>query len=444
VANLKKMGGPALPFQGPFSFSCQFVDPAPRIYKISSLKVVMGDNDGSGWVELNLAKQRPKVTAAMSLQKIDLRPLLVKAEKKDTAKGPPAKPDKKRDKVFSSEPWSLDALKLIDADIKIRDSQCLLPRFALNDMTVDILLKNGNLTIEPIKFMVGGGSANGRLNLHSQDKPSSLAMELKIDQLDLGPMLDELGYQRTLEGTLDTDIMLSGSGNSLADFMAGLNGGISIVMKDGQVASKHLHLLQNILGTNVLRLINPFKKKETQTKVNCFINNINIKNGLAECKLLLDTDQTSIFGAGDVNLRTEKLNLGIKPVPKKGYGHDSVAKISFSFKELSQPFELGGTLAHPSLALDPTRTFVMLGKAVGAVVLGPYGIAAFFADISLGKKDACLVALKALEKKNKVKSGKKPEEEKTEKEPDESQTGTEEEKSKESNGFFRKLFRREK
>ena len=302
-------------------------------------------------------------------------------------------------------------------------------------MTVDILLKNGNLTIEPIKFMIGGGSANGRFNLGSQDKPSSLAMEMKIDQLDLGPMLDELGYQRTLEGTLDADVTLAGSGKSLADLMAGLNGRISLVMNDGQVASNYFNLLQRILGTNVLQMINPFKTKETQTKVNCFINDINIKDGLAECKLLLDTDQTSIFGVGGVDLRTEKLDLGLKPVPKKGYGHDSVAKVSFSFKELSQPFELGGTLAHPSLALDPTRTFFMLGKAAGAVVLGPFGIAAFFADVSLGKKDPCFESLKALKIK---------EEEKTDKEPDDSKTGTDKEKGKESNGFFRKLFRREK
>ena len=403
----------------------------------------MGDSDSSGWVELNLAKQRPKVTAALSSQKMDLRPLLVKVEEKGTAKGTPAKSDKKRDRVFSSEPWSLDALKRVDADIKIRDKQVLLPRLALDDMTVDILLKNGNLTIEPIRFMIGGGSASGRFNLCSQDKPSSLAMEMKIDQLDLGPMLDELGYQQTLEGTLNADITLAGSGNSLADLMAGLNGRISIVMMDGQVASEYLYVLQDILGTDVLGLVNPFKKKETQTKVNCSINDINVKDGLAECKLLLDTDQTSIFGVGDVDLRTEKLNLGIKPVPKKGYGLDSVATVGFSFKELSQPFELGGTLAHPSLALDPTRTLFILGKMAGAVALGPFGIAAFFADVSLGKKDPCLEALKALEKKDKVKSGKKPEEEKkTDKESDDSKAGTDKEKDKESNGFFRKLFRR--
>jgi hypothetical protein len=35
----------------------------------------------------------------------------------------------------------------------------------------------------------------------------------------------------------------------------------------------------------------------------------------------------------------------------------------------------------------------VIGKMAGALALGPVGIAAFFADVSVGKKDACAVAL---------------------------------------------------
>jgi uncharacterized protein involved in outer membrane biogenesis len=413
LANLKKLGGPELPFQGPFNLSGWFVDPAPKIYKISSLKILIGDNDGSGSMELDLTKKRPKATIDMSSQKIDLRPLFVKIKKKDAAKGPASMSDKKKDKVFSSKQWSLDGLNLFDAHITVRPKQVLLRTLAFNDMRVDISLKSGNLSVQPIQFTIGGGSANGRFNLRSQDEPPSLDMALKVDQLDLGPMLDQLGYKRTLEGTLDTNITLTGRGNSLAQLMAGLNGRITLVMEDGQADSKYLDLVQRILGTDVLRLINPFKKKDPQTQVNCSVNDIHIKDGLAECKLLLDTDQTSTFGAGNVELGTEALDLRIKPVPKKGYGPDSVGKISFSFKELSQPFRLGGTLAQPSLALDTTGTIFFLGKFAGALaLLGPIGIAAFFADVSLGKKNPCIEALKALDEEGKIKSGRKPEEKK--------------------------------
>jgi hypothetical protein len=147
------------------------------------------------------------------------------------------------------------------------------------------------------------------------------------------------------------------------------------------------------------------------------VNDIEITGGLADVKILLDTDRTSILGAGDVNLKTERLDMGIKPTPKKGA---MPAGISFSFRELSQPFRLGGTLADPQLAIDAGRTAFVVGKMAGAVALGPVGIAAFFADVSVGKQDACAVALGKTAMK-----GQSPDEQK---------------EDKKSGGFFRRLF----
>ncbi|MGD9139271.1 MAG: hypothetical protein PVH42_21090, partial [Desulfobacterales bacterium] len=91
-----------------------------------------------------------------------------------------------------------------------------------------------------------------------------------------------------------------------------------------------------------------------------------------------------------------------------------------SFKELSQPFRLGGTLANPSLAIDSGRTAFVIGKMAGALALGPIGIAAFFADVSVGKKDPCAVALGKTDIKN--------------------QPSEEKKKEKKSGGFFKRLF----
>jgi uncharacterized protein involved in outer membrane biogenesis len=223
---------------------------------------------------------------------------------------------------------------------------------------------------------------------------------------------------------MDADFTLDGSGDSVAALMAGLNGNIRIAMSNGRADSKYLELLEKYLGSGILGMLNPFHDKRKYTPVNCFVNNIKIKDGLADVKLLLDTDQTSIFGAGDVNLKTENLDLGIKPTPKKGA---MPAGVSFSFRQLSQPFRLGGTLAQPALVVDPSRSAFVVGKMAGALALGPVGIAAFFADVSVGKQDPCAAALGA--------AAKKPEDSSKE-------TAAEDEKEKEkkSGGFFKRLF----
>jgi uncharacterized protein involved in outer membrane biogenesis len=415
LANIQKLGGPAVPFQGAFNISGQASDPAPKIYKISSLKAVWGENDRSGWVELNLTQKRPQLRAELSAQKLDLRTLISEVEKEKAAKAQPSASVKKKDKVFPAEPLPLERLKAIDADIKLRDKEVLLPQMALNDLTVDILLKNGNLEIKPFKFTIGGGKADVQFALRSQEKPATLATTLNIDQLELGPMMDQLGYQRSVEGNMDANFNLDGTGDSVAALMAGLNGNIRIAMSDGRAASEYLELLEKYLGSGILRMLNPFEEKREYTPINCFVDQIEIKDGLADIKILLDTDRTSIFGAGHVNLKTEKLDLGIKPTPKKGA---MPADVSLSFKSLSQPFRLGGTLAKPSLVIDAGRTAYVIGKMAGALALGPVGIAAFFADVSVGKKDACAVALGKADIKDQPSD----------------------EKKEEKKGFFRRLF----
>ena len=403
LASFKKLGGPELPFQGAFNLAGQFVDPASKIYRIPSLKAQLGDNDVSGWVELNLSKERPLVKAELSSRQLDLRPVLAEAGKANASRAQTSKSGQKNDKIFSSEPFQLEKLKAIDADLKFRDKHVLFPYLALNDVVLDVLLDNGNLQVKPFMFIIGGGNADIQFDLRLQNTPPTMRLVKVIDELDLGLMFDELGYPRTFEGKLHTDIRLSSRGASVAELMAGLNGGIYSTMNKGWMDSKYLDLLQKYLGSNVLQLLNPFKSKEQYGRINCSVNQIDIKDGLAEVKLLLDTAQTSILGAGDVNLKTEALNLGIKPTPKKGIGLSGVGGISFSFKELSQPFRLGGTLAKPSLALDPGRAAFTMGKLAGALALspliGPLGLTAFFADVSVGKQDACAKAMQFIQKK---------------------------------------------
>ena len=130
-------------------------------------------------------------------------------------------------------------------------------------------------------------------------------------------MLEQLGYQRSVEGNLDIFVDLKSAGNSIAALMADLNGDIIISMRDGKAASKYIDPLENYLGSGILQLLNPFKKQKEYTTINCIVNRIEINDGLADTKLLLDTQQTSILAAGDINLKTEALNLGLDPTPKK-------------------------------------------------------------------------------------------------------------------------------
>jgi len=319
--------------------------------------------------------------------------------KKKTGGGKTEKTAEKSDKIFSAEPFGLQKLKLADVDLKINGRKVLLPHLAMDDVTIDLKLENGNLTVKPINMKVGGGNAGGWLTLQTRQKAAAIDMGLNVDKVDLAAMFNELGARKMLSGKLDAELNLSGRGSSMAAMMAGLNGHFSFVQGKGEIAKSYMDLISMSLGGAFHRLLNPFEDRKDYTVRNCTVARAEITDGIADVALLLDTEQTVLVAAGEINLKKETLSIGIKPHPKKGFGIEGMASVNISLSELSQPFKLGGTLADPHLAIDPTRSLITLGK-IGAVVLfGPIGLAAFLADISIGNEDTCVKAIEAAKRK---------------------------------------------
>ncbi len=191
LMNFKKLGGPAIPFKGAFNVSGQFIDPAPKVYKMPAFKATVGDSSQTGWLELDLSANRPNVKGELSSGKLDLRPLWAEEKEKPIQKIQPGKAAAGKDqktkgniptskssvqqaRVFPATPLPLAELQAIDVDLKFRNKQVLLPRLALDDVILDVLLKNGNLTIKPFNFSIGGGKADVQFALRSQEKPAAL------------------------------------------------------------------------------------------------------------------------------------------------------------------------------------------------------------------------------------------------------------------------------
>jgi AsmA family protein len=403
-----------IPEMGAFKISAQLSDPAEKI-AVSNLKAQVGETDVSGSAELTLSGPRPRVTADLASAKLDLRPLFPKKEKKAAEPKPsPQQAAVRKERVFPAEPLPLEGLKTLDGDIKLRVEQILGLPVSISRFSIRVELENGNLSAQPFQCALGAGKVNGALTLRAREKDPSFLCRLKLDQLEVASLLKDLGTKEMLEGKMDGEIDLNGKGKSIAEWMAGLNGRTLLSMGKGRLQDKHLDTLGTDLARSILRLINPFKKGEDFTPLNCLVSSFEVQNGLAVCSgLVLDTPQMSLAGAGDIDLKTERLNLSIHPSPKAGVGAGGVGKVSLSLGELTKPFKLGGTLAHPSLAIDTTQALTTVGKAVGGVVLlGPAGILTALASTSPGDPNACLTAVESAKKRAKPGAGEKPEKDK--------------------------------
>jgi hypothetical protein len=93
--------------------------------------------------------------------------------------------------------------------------------------------------------------------------------------------------------------------------------------------------------------------------VNCGVVDVDIVNGLATLQQVAwQTDQLTVLGSGTIDLNSERLRLNIRTQPREGLGIPSLAGVINPFVRLA------GTLADPSLEIDPASSVTSTGVAV--------------------------------------------------------------------------------
>ncbi len=398
LANLEKLLGWSIPLKGPFKASGRVNDLANKTYRFSDFKGTLRNSDLTGSVEIRLDSKRPRLSAVLSSQKLDLRPFLSKKKRRSRGAKRSVQAAAKK-KVFSSDPLTLNALKRVDVEIMIKAKRFLMPRLSLRDLNAQIFLKSGRLRVRELRSFIGGGTLKGRLDLRLRRKGAMVATVLRIDNSDLGRMLKDLKITDILEGKVDVDVNIRTHGQSVAALMAGLNGKITLIMENGRMNNTYIDLFGADVGSSLGKLLDS-SSEEDYTELNCFVCRFDIKQGLADSTVLvIDTKATSLIGDGEIDLKTEKLNLALRSYPKRGVGISGVGKLSLSIGEFAKPLKLGGTLRNPAFVMDPSRTIITIGKAFGGMLLlGPLGLGAALVSGRLGSDNPCPAAMEVAKK----------------------------------------------
>ncbi len=395
-SSIAGLTGVVLPIKGPLKISGLLSDTARKTFKISKMNIALGESDIGGSVKLRLGDKRLGLNASLKASRLDLRPILADGDGGQAEESKEGK--KKKDKIFSAAPLPIDALRQVNGTVEVKVSKLLLPKLAVDDLNLYLNLNKGYLTLKLLKASIGGGEVKGRVDLRPKGKSVNISASLKMTKADLGRMLKDMGVTDTLKGKLDASLDLKGTGGSTAEVMGNLGGNMTLVMGKGQVASKYVGLLGTDLSEGVFRMINPGGVKDGFTAVNCLVSRFDVKDGLAESTaLVFDSAKMSVVGEGNVNLKTEKLNFKLNPNPKKGLKAEGLGKVSLSLSELAKSLKLGGTLANPSLGVDPLQAASTIGKmAKGVALIGPFGVlAGLVSTESGGGENPCLAAIEA-------------------------------------------------
>jgi AsmA family protein len=363
-----------------------------NVWTFSKFSGQVGGSDLSGEIRVDTGGERNAMKADLVSNLLDFKDLQgfiggkPGKDKNETAQVEQKKPASadESDRIFPDEHYDLERLKAMDADVRLRAKRILAPNLPIDNLDDKLTLNNGVLKFTPATF----GVANGRLEIYSTFDASKQPPKVKIDarlrNLDLKRFLGQSSFAQKTLGPIGGRVNLAGTGNSFRELMATASGNTFIAVGSGEISN----LLVRLAGLNVARALGVVIRGDQPIPVRCGLLDLEGNNGLMDVKtLVFDTGNTVISGQGNIDLRDEKVNIVVLPVPK-----------DFSPFSLRSYIRVNGHLKNISAFPDPVKlgTESFFQKAINVVLM--FASSPFQPrDLGLGRDIDCNALLAKVE-----------------------------------------------
>ena len=322
-----------------------------QVWSFSNFSGRVGDSDLSGTIRVDTEPKRPAMKADLISNLVDFKDLAGFIGGKpgsgsdetasDEQEKQAAATKEESDRIFPDQPYDLERLRAMDADVRLRAKRILAPNLPIDDLNAKLSLSDGVLKFNPTVF----GVANGRIEIYStfdgSKQPSKVNIDARLRQLDLKRFLKSEFAQKTI-GPIGGRIVLSGTGQSFRDIMATASGNTFVMMSGGEISE----LLVRLAGLNVARALGVLVRGDKPIPIRCALLDLQATDGqMGVQTLVFDTANSIISGEGKIDLRDEKLDIMLTPVPK-----------DFSPLSLRSYIRVNGTLKNISAFPDPIKT----------------------------------------------------------------------------------------
>jgi len=150
---------------------------------------------------------------------------------------------------------------------------------------------------------------------------------------------------------------LSATGNSLAALAGAANGELKLVVSDGTISAT---LLEEA-GLNVGNVVFDKLFGNKDVKINCAASDFVATNGMLDARFFaLDTEDALITTTGNIDLKSEQMNLTVRPQTK-----------GLRILSLRSPLYVKGTFKQPDVGVDKLALALRGGAVLGLGLLVP-------------------------------------------------------------------------
>ncbi|WP_350647049.1 AsmA family protein [Pseudomonas sp. HY13-MNA-CIBAN-0226] len=360
LGNLYPLTGVTLPDTPPYATDGHLIaklhEPGGALFRYEEFNGKIGESDIHGSLAYLAGKPRPKLSGALVSNQLlfaDLAPLIgADSNAKQKARGGESK--QPTDKVLPVEEFKTERWRDMDADVEFTGKRIVhSEKMPFNDLYTHLVLTDGVLSLEPLRFGVAGGKLDAQIRLNGRTEPLEGQAKLTARGFKLKELFPTFEPMKTSFGELNGDADITGRGNSVAKLLATSNGNLKMLINDGAISRELMELAGLNVGNYVVGKI--FGDKEV--KINCAAADFDIKTGLATTRLFVfDTENAIIYIDGTANMATEQLDLAITPESK-----------GWRLISLRSPLYVRGKFIKPDAGV---KAVPLLLRGAGMVALG--------------------------------------------------------------------------
>ena len=304
----------------------------------------VGDSDFQGDVRVNPSTTPLTLYANVISKKLDLDELegivVGTSDSTQTASGQqdaePADESSKDSPLLSTDPLGLATIaSFFNGAIEYRAEAIQFSAWPLQSLDVRTEIKGTDVTINPLNIGVAGGEISGSLLMDTAAAPVESELDVRIQRVSIRRLLNALEIDNEGLGILGGQIKYWVAGDSVAELAASADGGMFMLMTDGQLDALLVELAGVDLFESVALLIDP---AQNRTAINCAYLDLQSDSGVSDiATLVLDTDDAVLLADGVIDLNDESLDLTIEPHPKdiSILAAQTAARISGTFTDLS-------------------------------------------------------------------------------------------------------------
>lgn len=240
---------------------------------------------------------------------------------------------------------------------------------------LEATLRDGVLRVSPLAADVSRGTLKAYATLDATVQSPTVDTLFSLSNLRLERVADEIEAEQLVEhisGGLGGSAELSAAGRSPREMIERLNGTVGFALAGGSMS----YVADRLAALDLAGVAKWLAGDDEPIELECMISLFEVENGVARPRvMLLASEDTDIWGEGEVNLREGTVELELEAKPRGS-----------RLGVLRSPIRIEGELASPSVA---PAAGPLAARAAAGIVLGALAapIAALLGTLTTGPGD---------------------------------------------------------